>query len=612
METFDSQRNGFSAVFTRREHLFIPLLFLLLWIVILAGSGSLFSGYHLADDHEILTIQDDLLTHPVNEVIMKWFRHDFGLMHRFRPFYLVYRIFLTKWLGTNFTAWLFYTGIMAIGTTCLLYYGGRLTFFSSSESALFALLTLLGPQAVIWWSLGPNESIAMLLLSASWVCMLLGMRRHGSRPYFLSVSVLLAVLSALSKESFVLLFPALIFLLVWTCQAQTKMTWPRAWASNLPIVLVLAVLMLLIFLAIGRSVGFGGYGHHGGGIGHFDLFLLLQKALIVTFSFSTIGMGLIFLPCVFLLIIFVLKNCEWKDVKGLLGGAVPPAILFGLIVFPQFLIYSRCGIYGRYILPLMLGYTGLLIALLRFLKKNELRLCFTVKEWIGYLFAALAGLGLLGYVFRGRILSFLSERSDFLAAQEVFLPPPSKALMLTIAAAGTVIAGIFLLTSGAAWQNKRCISLYRFGLWLTVLLLFYKAFLSFAGAWSFAQHGRDTQVFFAILEKNTGPQDNIVLVVDPDILKREASDSIQEFARLKLNRPHTSFVVAPAGAQGCSVVPMKEMQPGPVSCVAIFSSLENGFLLCPPDWFQKSDYQRAQNGIFVTYFRLKRSERDMP
>jgi len=584
---------NFLAIFMRGEYFFVALFFVLLWGAILGGSGSLFSGYHLADDHEILSVQEDLSMNTWGSVFTKWFRKDLNGSHRFRPFYFIHRVLLTKWLGANFTTWLFYAGVLAVLTSFLLYYGCRLTSFSWLDSILFVLLTLLGPQAVVWWSLGPNENIAMLLLAASWVCMLFAIRHPRYKFCFRSTMVVFVILSALSKESFILMIPAFVYLMVWSYRLHNGTSWQKAWIANFWAVLILLIFTISVLLIIGASVGFGGYGAQGGGISHFDLSLFIRAAITaidVSLSFSTIGTGLVILLCAFLFLFFSSKRID----RSFTTNAVPSLILFGLIITPQFMIYARCGIFGRYILPLMLGYSGLLISFLEFLQKDDSRFSFERKNLIKILLTFMVVFVLIGYLFISR--SFF-EKMDFLQFKRF----SAVAIILAI--------GIFMVilywAVCASRRNKCGFSLYRFGFWLTVCLVVYKLVLSFVGARAFAQEGKENRVLFSFLEKHTGPQDNIMVINDEKNFRGEAAFAIKEFLRIKCERPQTSFFVPPTLTGICPPHQDDTTLSGLASCVVIFSIHENDVLQCPPAWFKRKEYERIQIGSFIVYFLTK-------
>ena len=150
---------------------FVFIFFFLFWFSILVGSGSLFSGYHAADDQEIFEIHNDLLSsnNDIVKVTKKWITNDIST--RFKPLFYPYRVLKTWFFGTNFTLWLTYKGLLAVITSFCLFLFVHKIGFSLLESILFPLLSLLGAQAVVWWSSGINESLSMFLLSLSLVFM---------------------------------------------------------------------------------------------------------------------------------------------------------------------------------------------------------------------------------------------------------------------------------------------------------------------------------------------------------------------------------------------------------------------------------------------------------
>ena len=90
------------------------------WFSLLFLSGTVFSGYHFIDDHEIVILKNDL-SKPSNstlQVLEKWLTKDTSI--RFKPFYIIHRVFEAKIFGTNFIAWSIYTGLLALFTSIAL------------------------------------------------------------------------------------------------------------------------------------------------------------------------------------------------------------------------------------------------------------------------------------------------------------------------------------------------------------------------------------------------------------------------------------------------------------------------------------------------------------
>ena len=93
--------------------------FLIFWFLFLILSGSLFSGYQLVDDHEILTIHNQLVSSSNNVLLVSKniITSDLEATGRFRPFYYIHRILETRFFGTNFLLWHVYTGLLTVLTS---------------------------------------------------------------------------------------------------------------------------------------------------------------------------------------------------------------------------------------------------------------------------------------------------------------------------------------------------------------------------------------------------------------------------------------------------------------------------------------------------------------
>ncbi|MBK7446116.1 MAG: hypothetical protein IPJ45_08845 [Ignavibacteria bacterium] len=85
-------------------------IFFAFWFSMFMYTGSLDSGYHLIDDHQIITLSQQLKTAPVHSVAKKLVLYDGRF--RFRPLFSIHRVVMTKILGLNFTAWSVYIGLM--------------------------------------------------------------------------------------------------------------------------------------------------------------------------------------------------------------------------------------------------------------------------------------------------------------------------------------------------------------------------------------------------------------------------------------------------------------------------------------------------------------------
>ena len=75
--------NNLKASIEKNIHPVIFLFFFVFWFSIFIGSGSVFSGYQLINDHQIIAMYNDLTQNNIIEVIKKWEIMDFKT--RFKP-----------------------------------------------------------------------------------------------------------------------------------------------------------------------------------------------------------------------------------------------------------------------------------------------------------------------------------------------------------------------------------------------------------------------------------------------------------------------------------------------------------------------------------------------
>lgn len=358
------------AFFKKHQYLTAFLIFLVFWFLIFIVSGSLFSGYHFTDDHELVTFHHRLKDTNIFELMLQWFRkdHDLG---RFRPFYYVHRIIQAQILGFNLLIWSIYTGLFAVFTTFFLFVFARLIQFSFLEALLFGLLTTVGPQAAIWWQLGPAETIGMLLFSAT---LLLAVRSTQPGKYRVLYEVLfiaVALLTSLSKESFVMMLPAIAFTKVWVFQKLRSVSWRQACLANVIPLGILGITFGLETWFIKAVVGANSQ------VGSSSLERLnLPNLLNTAAQLNEFGPGwLLFVSLVLAILAHGDRNhLSWRtfahSIIPTLKDLSAPIILSSLIICSQAVLYtlSSYGISQRYLLPGILGYAWLIVWLYRYVK----------------------------------------------------------------------------------------------------------------------------------------------------------------------------------------------------------------------------------------------------
>ena len=356
----------------------VLLLLFILWFGLLGLTGTLFSGYHLTDDQDVLRIKQDVAQTSVSRETRIFLRDIFTAKMRFRPVHNLQRRLGTLVFGSNFTAWSVYFGILGVFAAFFLFRFARETGYSTLESGFFTALTLLGEQAAIWWKLGSNETPGMFFLSAALFCMAKSERAgtpRGKNLYEILFAVF-TITASWCKESFILIIPALIAWKIWlTVQKDEKGDKTPSLYTAIKKNIITAIVLLAVFTAelinIIKVVGTTGIGYAG-----YDGFSLSSFFITGIRSFMAIHGWVIVVELLIIGILFHRRlggnNLDEKQSSGreVSKHLVWLFLLTGLIVVPQIVLYMKSGMMERYLLPGIMGYTFLMVSLTRFLRET--------------------------------------------------------------------------------------------------------------------------------------------------------------------------------------------------------------------------------------------------
>ncbi len=546
----------------------ILLLFLILWFGILTLSGTLFSGYHFMDDHGIFRESKEVSNSNILQEARLFKKNLLAPKMRFRPFYWVHRRLMLAVMGTNFTALSIYIGFLAVFTSFFLFLFMKKAGFSLVESILFVCLTLLGEQAAIWWRLGNNETLGMLMLSIALLFMVLTVNTLPGRKKILYefFFVLFVILASWSKESFILIIPALIFWKIWlTWQKKqgTMLVLPihgggslhrsnsisnlkgsiRRMVSVGDIVLLLVCLLELVHVV--KNVGttkivYAGY--EGFQLGTFvktgiQGFMAVHGWVILVFLIICLRPpgGRRMAHGAWRSALCALRASPRKSVS--LTHVFLAFVLGGLIFVPQIVLYMKSGMMDRYLLPGVMGCTFLMVVLLRYIRETG-----------------------------------------------------GKKVVVIIAA---------LLLAVISLQQLRVTRYTAVG---------------------FAVEGKQINTWLQSIEQNTGEQDKI-LVITHIHRHYEASISLKMYLDEKLNRKNTLF--SPANLKLNSAIDRfwKELNSyffshfkefalrnsedrNRLQAILVFPGLEEKFLKVSSHWFNPKQFRRYTNlGGYVSYYR---------
>ena len=347
----------------RAESMIVFILFSLVWGWILVFSGSLTSGFHLLDDHEIISMSHQMQssTDDFGTIMSGWVKRD--LNKRFRPIYYVHRIIEAKLFGGNLFLWSCYHGVLALLTSYLLYLFCRLNGTSSFFSLVFPFIALIGPQVQIWWCLGPAEVPGIFLFSLSLVLVFLAARSARSVGVWKPIFVLTIVLMSLCKESFILLIPFFAILFVALSGSCVEGQW-RALAKRTAFV---TFALTLIFLAeisvILFVVGTSGEGYAG--VDRLNLIGDVQN--LFAWSMGPPFYGIILCALASILVNIVgwgVKSRHASDFWQIVRDVLQRISFALLIIIPQVVLYSKSGLFYSYYLPITLGFSLLLYPML--------------------------------------------------------------------------------------------------------------------------------------------------------------------------------------------------------------------------------------------------------
>ncbi len=334
-----------------QHNVMIISLIALITFIFLWKSGTLDSGYHFQDDHEIIRIKSDLHSSSIYDVIRQWVKEDLG--YRFRPMYFIHRILITHLFGSNFLLLSLYTGLLGTFTFISTFFGMKNLGFNNIESTLTLFITFIGPQSAIWWRLGPNETIGITFLGLSFLFMSRCLNKKRSYRLNNILFAFFLLLSSLCKESFLIIVPAFIVYKVFNEKNSLKISLKKSLQKNLiSIVLILAFILEIYFIK--SYVGLNKIGYAG-----IDLNLKSTMRGILGILNHLITPYFYILFLAFILLIIQKAISKHYSFKPL----VLPAIFSILVVAPNLVLYAKSGMWERYFLPTSFGLAFLISSL---------------------------------------------------------------------------------------------------------------------------------------------------------------------------------------------------------------------------------------------------------
>jgi len=311
--------------------------------------------FELQDDHRIIA---PLLTaHPggISGAVRMWastIRQDVDEVGRFRPVNQVFDVIGPLVLGPHPLLWHCISIALAMAVAALLFAAALQLWQSPAAAAVFALVTLLAPDpgpTAAWYRLGPKEAWGMLFLAAAlWMMTRAAGKLRWSTEIVLFV---LIVLTALSKESFLLLVPALYGIRVWL-EARAANVSPLAAVRRLRFTgIVYGMLFITAVAAVAyvvRSAGAHSYGARSLGISAGGTMHIALRDLARTPSLS-----IWFVP------VLLAVPVAWRSRRPA-AMALLAAAIFCAWIGPQFVLHAtRGGFWDHYWLPCVVAFAAI-------------------------------------------------------------------------------------------------------------------------------------------------------------------------------------------------------------------------------------------------------------
>jgi len=343
-----------------RTIIFFSIAFIL--VAFLGLHGTMSSGFHFVDNHEVVQINRELsdANGSLIHVISTWVKNDLG--GRFRPMYMIDNVIVYTTLNGNFFLISLYHTLLIILIVFFLFLSLRKLGFPLFEALTFPIVALTGVQSAIWWRLGPNESIGMWYLSLSLLFMVYAIKNKTKNGLFRLLFCLATLLMMLCKESFLLFSPAMVLIYLSLDKHESDDKWFLILKRHLPEVSLISVFFLATIFFILTKVNTENLGYAG-------IKDVNPSAYLNTFGklLSEGGIGIV---SIILFIISGVLSYRWsQNKKKVLSNHILVLLITICITIPQSFLYAKSGMFERYFLPGILAWAFMLSFSLKNLKK---------------------------------------------------------------------------------------------------------------------------------------------------------------------------------------------------------------------------------------------------
>lgn len=340
---------------TNREQLILIGMMMLLFPVILFSTGTITSGWHLIDDHETVRLVEERLRGdiPFWSALKKEWIND--ITHRWRPAYWFFRVLGAYMFGINSAVHNFFLCCMGMICYWLLYKTARNLSCGIICSHLFVTFIILGRQYEVWYRIANQENIGLFFLAIClWIISYQYKKGDFSKRVYDIILLGCAIICSLIKESFFLVFPAVILLRIGLegigssggIKKWIHLLIKRAYFWMTAFIAFLWSSYMIFFYVGTAPISYAGVDMDEGWKQVCWNVLRMPKESLEDYVWVT-------LPFVGLAIFCFIFHS--KCLKKISLGHVF-WLLFGFyIVIGQIILYARSGMWNRYLIPFTIG-----------------------------------------------------------------------------------------------------------------------------------------------------------------------------------------------------------------------------------------------------------------
>lgn len=342
-----------------KHHLFIFLGISISWLLLFLLTGVLFAGLHLdIDAYSIMLQYYDNGKPIVEDLLPVWTQIKTYML---APVGIFYELVCAKFFGANiFPARLIYL-LLGIFSSFLFFLTARKLGFSLKQSLLFPALAFFGEQFWVWYNIHCQEPIGLFFMSLSLYLIAIAKEKGF---FFDVLAILSSLLMSLSKESFILVLPALIIFKLYFSYIIENQNIKKGILKSLPFAIPIFLLfiaeiayVLLVMKGSGR-----GYAGISGAIGLW--------AYVQNFFFLFLANDVyVYLFCALLLVIFLTSGQILGNLLTFLDKNFIFMLFILAILLPQAVVYAQTGWQPRYYLPSFVAIAFFCIVVLDYLKQ---------------------------------------------------------------------------------------------------------------------------------------------------------------------------------------------------------------------------------------------------